>query len=263
MTAEEQTLTMDETTPESGQFSEEEMDSLKVGESMQEAQDKRLAGKYENAQELEKAYIELEKKIGEKDATESSTNTEEKAEETTEEKADDEEAVSVLDKLLYERDAGFSDETLTELAKTNPGELAKLHLRYRAQQLQQEEAAKGLSDSDIAELKGLVGGEQDYQGLISWAETSLTKDEQDMYDTVMDRGDKLACYFAVQALMARYKDAVGTDGRLIQGKPPSSGGNTFRSQAELVKAMSDPRYERDPAYRIDIQEKLKRSEVNF
>ena len=99
MTAEEQTLTMDEATPESGQFSEEEMDSLKVGESMQEAQDKRLAGKYENAQELEKAYIELEKKIGEKDATESSTNTEEKAEETTEEKADDEEAVSVFDKL--------------------------------------------------------------------------------------------------------------------------------------------------------------------
>ena len=263
MTAEEQTLTMDETTPESGQFSEEEMDSLKVGESMQEAQDKRLAGKYENAQELEKAYIELEKKIGEKDATESSTNTEEKAEETTEEKADDEEAVSVLDKLWDERDAGFSDETLTELAKTNPGELAKLHLRYRAQQLQQEEAAKGLSDDDISELKGLVGGEQDYQGLIAWAETSLTKDEQNMYDTVMDRGDKLACYFAVQALMARYKDAVGTDGKRIQGKPPSSGGNSFRSQAELVKAMSDPRYERDPAYRADIQEKLQRSDVNF
>ena len=262
MTAEEQTLTMDEATPESGQFSEEEMDSLKVGESMQEAQDKRLAGKYENAQELEKAYIELEKKIGEKDATESSTNTEE-AEEKTEEKADDEEAVSVLDKLWGERDDGFSDETLKELAQTNPGELAKLHLQYRAQKQQQEEAAKGLSDADIAELKGLVGGEQDYQGLISWAETSLTKDEQDMYDTVMDRGDKLACYFAVQALMARYKDAVGTDGRLIQGKPPSSGGNTFRSQAELVKAMSDPRYERDPAYRTDIQEKLKRSEVNF
>ena len=262
MTAEEQTLTMDEATPESGQFSEEEMDSLKVGESMQEAQDKRLAGKYENAQELEKAYIELEKKIGEKDATESSTNTEE-AEEKTEEKADDEEAVSVLDKLWGERDDGFSDETLKELAQTNPGELAKLHLQYRAQKQQQEEAAKGLSDADIAELKGLVGGEQDYQGLISWAETSLTKDEQDMYDTVMDRGDKLACYFAVQALMARYKDAVGTDGRLIQGKPPSSGGNTFRSQAELVKAMSDPRYERDPAYRADIQEKLKRSEVNF
>ena len=50
--AEEQTLTMDETTPESGRFSEEEMDSLKVGEEMQEAQDTRLAGKYENAEQL-------------------------------------------------------------------------------------------------------------------------------------------------------------------------------------------------------------------
>ena len=47
-------------------LSAEEQDSLEVGEAMQEAQDSRLAGKYENAQELEKAYIELEKKLGEK-----------------------------------------------------------------------------------------------------------------------------------------------------------------------------------------------------
>ena len=47
-------------------LSTEEQDSLEVGEAMQEAQDSRLAGKYENAQELEKAYIELEKKLGEK-----------------------------------------------------------------------------------------------------------------------------------------------------------------------------------------------------
>ena len=72
--AEEQTLTMDETTPESGRFSEEEMDSLRVGEEME--QQELLAGKYENAQELEKAYIELESKLGDKDKDEV-TETEE------------------------------------------------------------------------------------------------------------------------------------------------------------------------------------------
>ena len=262
MTAEEQTLTMDEATPESGQFSEEEMDSLKVGESMQEAQDQRLAGKYENAQELEKAYIELEKKLGEKNASEASTNTEEKSEEKTEEKQELDESVTVLSKLWDEREEGFSDTTLEELAKTNPGELAKEYLNYRVKQTQQE-SATALTDSDITELKGLIGGEKEYDQLVSWAEVNLPKEEQARYDTIMERGDKLACYFAVQAIIAQYKDAVGTDGVLLQGKPPSSGGNQFRSQAELVKAMSDPRYDRDPAYRRDIQEKLKRSEVNF
>ena len=43
----------------------EEQESLKVGEAMEEAQDSLLAGKYKDAQELEKAYVELQKKLGE------------------------------------------------------------------------------------------------------------------------------------------------------------------------------------------------------
>ena len=42
----------------------EEQDSLKVGEEMQSEQEGLLAGKYKNAQELEKAYAELEAKLG-------------------------------------------------------------------------------------------------------------------------------------------------------------------------------------------------------
>jgi hypothetical protein len=44
----------------------DEQDSLQVGEAMQEAQDSLLAGKYKDAQELEKAYVELQQKLGEK-----------------------------------------------------------------------------------------------------------------------------------------------------------------------------------------------------
>ena len=44
----------------------EEQDSLQVGEAMVEEQNTLLAGKYENAKELEKAYVELSKKLGEK-----------------------------------------------------------------------------------------------------------------------------------------------------------------------------------------------------
>ena len=255
MTAEEQTLTIDETTPESGQFSEEELDSLKVGESMQEAQDDLLAGKYKDAKELEQGYIELQKKLGE--------SPDESAEETTDQaetKEDEsEEGSSVLDKLWDERESGFSDETLTELAQTNPGELAKAYLQLRAEGPQNP----GLSDKDITDLKNVVGGEANYDQMVGWAEQNLSQEEQDMFDTVVDRGDPLACYFAIQVLQNRYENNVGRDGSLIQGKPPSSGGTQFRSQAELVQAMADPRYDRDPAYRRDIQEKLERSDVAF
>ena len=42
-------------------LSAEEQDSLQVGEQMQQAQDNLLAGKYKNAEELEKGYLELHK----------------------------------------------------------------------------------------------------------------------------------------------------------------------------------------------------------
>ena len=38
-------------------LSAEEQDSLAVGEKMQEAQEQLLAGKYKNAEELEKGYL--------------------------------------------------------------------------------------------------------------------------------------------------------------------------------------------------------------
>jgi hypothetical protein len=64
-------------------------------------------------------------------------------------------------------------------------------------------------------------------------------------------------------LNARYKDAEGYDGKLLTGNAPRTNADVFRSQAELVAAMSDPRYDKDPAYRADIADKLERSNIQF
>ena len=62
---------------------------------------------------------------------------------------------------------------------------------------------------------------------------------------------------------SKYQDASGKDGELVTGKAPRSTADVFNSQAELVKAMEDDRYNDDPAYRQAIQQKLERSDVNF
>ena len=58
----------------------DEQDSLAVGEKLVEQQEQLLAGKYKSAQELEKAYVELQKKLGE-DKSEEQTSAEEKPDE--------------------------------------------------------------------------------------------------------------------------------------------------------------------------------------
>ena len=262
--SEEQTLTMEE--PQNTEvLSEEEQDSLKVGEEMEAQQEQLLAGKYKNAEDLENAYIELQKKLGEprEEVTNVSEETSEpqaqEEEETKEEEPKDTES-SVLNTLWDQRnnEEGFSQETLKELSSTNPGELAKEYLRYRNANQPQK-----LTDESISQLMDSAGGEEQYNRIVGWAKNNLSDQEQRMYDTVVDRGDPLACYFALQALKSRYTDAVGTDGRKLTCKPPSSSGDVFKSQAEMVKAMEDDRYNDDPAYRQAIMEKLERSNINF
>ena len=258
--SEDQTLTYSadvEQVTTSENLNESEQESLEIGEQMVAEQETLLAGKYKDTQELETAYKELEKKLGEKsDEDSEETEPEAKPEKETEVES------NILDKLWEEKDKGFSDETLKALGEKRPGELAKMYLEFRSQAGQQE-ASQTLTESDISELKGMAGGEQEYERVIGWATSNLPQKEQDMFDSVIDRGDPQAAYFAVQALMSKYKDAVGSEGDLITGKAPSNVGSTFQSQPEVVAAMSDPRYDSDPAYRRQIMEKLERSNIEF
>jgi len=57
---------------------------------------------------------------------------------------------------------------------------------------------------------------------------------------------------------------MGNEGTMLTGKAPTSNKDAFRSQAELVEAMGDKRYDKDPAYRMDVMQKLSRSgDLNF
>jgi hypothetical protein len=127
----------------------------------------------------------------------------------------------------------------------------------------EEQTEQRLTQEQADKLFEMVGGKKAYQAMIEWAGQSLSQGEIEMYDRVMAKGDPSAIFFAVQALSGKYNDAVGKDGKLLTGRGTSSEGSSFRSQAELVQAMSDPRYDKDPAYRQDVMRKLENSDLAF
>jgi len=252
-----ETLTMESNveTTTIDNLSAEEQDSLKVGEQMQEAQDNLLAGKYKNAEELEKGYLELQQKLS------SNQPAEEAEPEQTEESAEP----SILDRIWEESTSReeFSPELTEEISKMSSTELANMYLDYR-QANEGAEPARDFSKEEIQQLQGVVGGEKNYANMIDWAQKSLNEQEVNMFDAVMAKGDPLAAFFAVRSLAYAYNDAIGYDGNVVQGKAPKQNTDQFRSQQELITAMSDPRYENDPAYRQDVMDKLTRSpNVNF
>ena len=254
----------------------DEQDSLQVGEAMQEAQDNLLAGKYKDAQELEKAYVELQKKLGEQSAGDSSQAGDSEDNEQVESKEDSEETketeentqeFGILDDLWDQatsESGEYSKETLDKLSKLSTNDLAKLHLEWR-----RDAATKyvpkppDFTEQNVQELKNIAGGEAKYSDMMKWAQGSLSEQEISMFDQVMEEGNPLSAFFAVKALAYRYNDEQGYQGKMLTGNAPKTSGTQFRSQAEVVQAMSDPRYDRDPAYRMEIMEKLERSNINF
>ena len=234
-----------------GELNSDEQESLAIGEEMANDQETMLAGKYKNAEELEAAYIELQKKLGSnEDQKESEPESEETEEETTD--------TSLFDKIWEESKGEFTEETLKELSNADPTDLANMYLEYR-----QSESKNQITAEDATALKDAIGGEEQYKQLMGWAGENLDEKEIDMYDAVMEAGDRNAAYFAMQALAYRYGESVGVEGKLVQGKAPTETSKGFKSQAEVVNAMQDPRYDRDPAYRQEIMAKLERSNVNF
>ena len=238
-------LTRDTSEPEivTEERAAEEADSLRVGEELLAAQDQLRAGKYRDAQELEKAYIELQSKLGEKQPESEPEAQEEQAPSTAE----------LLRKYLDgDNDAleGLSVEDMAEL--------------FRQQQPEQQPKDVDLSDDQVNTIFDSVGGEQNYQSLMQWASQNLDKAQIAAYDSAVDSANMAAINLALRGLISAYQDANGVEGQTIQGKASPNKANSYRSHAELIAAMSDPRYETDPAYRMDVMSKLEMSpELQF
>jgi hypothetical protein len=250
-----ETLTYDSTPADAPELNADEQDSLAVGEEMQTAQDDLLAGKYKNAQELESAYMELQKKLGER-------SDEPEEIQVVDEKPETPESVSFLNDASseYAENGELSKETMSKLADMSSEELVQAYIESQANQ---ETAAVSLSDKQVNSIKERVGGEEQYNTIVNWAGQNLDQESIDGFDSLIETGNVKAIEMAVAGLKSMYEAQNGSEGRLITGKSPSTVGDTFKSQAEVVAAMSDPRYDRDPAYRNNIIEKLDRSDNFF
>lgn len=245
-------LTLNPLDEQDGQLSADEQESLEIGERLAQEEQQLLAGKYKSTEDLEKGYLELQKRL-------SSKQQDEAPEEVDQSEEDQPEEASLYDVIMESfRQGQWDQETVNQVSKMDPIDVANMFL-----QNQQPQQGPVATAEDIEQIQSSVGGDENYVSMLQWASQNLSEQEIAMYDTVMDRGDPLAMFFAAQALFGRFQDAVGVDGQLLTGSAPRNTADVFRSQAEVVRAMSDPRYENDPAYRQDIADKLERSNLQF
>ncbi|AIA83151.1 head assembly [Podophage Lau218] len=229
-----------------------EKNENQVAESLKSDEEKLLAGKYKSVEDLEKAYGELQTKLGSKDnedAPKKEDNLDnDKTPELSKNDAKSEvESVGLDFDALYDEfsksENGLSDDTYSKLEKAGINKNT-VDNYIKGQEAIVQQTAEG--------LKGLVGGEDNYNSMIEWATTNLSESEQRAFDSVL--GDEGTATFAIQGLYARFK---ATNPTLRQGSGVgSSSRGGFGTKSDMMEAMQSPKYKLDSTYRADVQRKI-------
>ena len=200
--AETNTFTVD-TTPETvtsvENLTEEEQDSLKVGEELVEQQEQLLAGKYKDAKELEKAYVELQKKLGDKDTD---TASAEEQPEDTPKMSEGATLITDASKEYFDNGNKLSDETLAKFSSLSSQDLIKAYMEVQATQPQQTAPPTDISAAEINQIKNSAGGEKAYANIVNWAKSNITSEQLTAFNEVVNSGSVQAIQLAVSGLKA-------------------------------------------------------------
>jgi hypothetical protein len=253
----------------------QEMLAAMAGEDDKEGE--LLAGKYKSVQDLEQAYKELQTKLSrgesadpapeETDDTETETEEEDKPAGDARELYGDfiggkfeESGIDFQDMNVRWQQSGTLEagdyEQLAEAGFNRDMVDAYLSgLQYK----QTQDTA--LSVKEVASIKESLGGEAEYNKMIEWAAANLSADEVEGFNQIINTQPMASVKMAITGLHARYSAVEGREPKLIGGRAPKGSTDKFESTAQLVAAMSDPKYSSDPAYQRKVQEKLSRSSI--
>lgn len=194
-----------------------------------EARPEWLPEKFQNPVDLAKAYTELEKRL------------------SSGKGPLDQGSLDAYSKEFNEN-GDLSPESIQKIASMGiPENLVRAYV----------DGQKALVDSNTRTMMSYAGGEESYTQIQNWAAENIPEDEIDAFNSTIESGNMANIKMAIQGLKARYEQANGRQtGRLIQGETTGPSGGAFRSIAEIVEAMKDPRYARDPAYRKDVESRV-------
>lgn len=231
------------------------------------------AGKFKSVEDLVGSYKELEGKLGAIDQTreEPEGNVEEQAEE---QEVNDSEfnaeeyygdgLASVLQEVGIDAE-DISNRFLEndEISEDDYNKLAEAGFSKQVVDLYLDGVRNAgiAGEVDAEGIKESVGGDESYGQMVSWAMDNLPAEDIQAFNKLTDTGDGPAIKLAVQGIYSQYNNAMGIEPNLVTGRASQSGPTPFRSTAEVVTAMSDPRYGKDVTYTENVQRRLGGSDV--
>lgn len=215
---------------------------------------KLILGKFKDHAELEKAYTESQQKITELSTKPNAGDVAGAAEAA---KAAAEKAgidMSALSKEYAEK-GSLSPETMKGLADKG---VTQAHVDAYIGGLKAQASQLKTTLTEVA------GGEDGLKNVYDWAATNLSADELAAYNATVESGNLLGSKLALTGIVARFTAANGTEPALLkETSTVHTGVQPYKSNAQITEAMSDPRYNNDPAYRASVAARLDVTDMSF
>ena len=223
-------LTYDPTPVDQPELNEAEQEALAIGERQAQEESRMLAGKYESAEELEKAYIELQKKLGDSndELRQEDTQGRGREEEVEEQQIDADPLIDLLNEASqeYAQQGKLTEETFEKLSQMDSKDLLEAYM-----QIQSNPQVEDFTAEQVTDIQNFVGGEEQYNGLVSWAAENMPENFVQAFDNLINVGDPDMIKLAVVGMQAAFQEANGYEGRMLSGKPAQTTQDVFRSQA--------------------------------
>lgn len=206
-----------------------------------------ILGKFKDTAALEAAYKELESKLGkpaETVAPVAAPTPEAAAKAVTDAGVDLNTAIAEIAK-----DGKMSEKTVAAL-KAKGIEPAQAELVVQGLKANADKFAQDISEP--------AGGLENYNKMREWAKANVDAAELAGFDKAILSGDPALAKLAVRGLAAQFAEAAGNDPSLVTGAsvPGVPGIKPFASNAQMVEAMSNPKYETDEAYRAEVHRRI-------
>ena len=121
---------------------------------------------------------------------------------------------------------------------------------------------EAIAQKFIAEVYAIAGGDEGYANMSQWAASNVAEDELKAFNSIMASGKRELITLAVTGMVSRWKAAEGSKPKLTQGRVSGpSRVQGYASPQEMVKAMQDKRYGKDPAYTRAVEDRVARSNI--
>ncbi len=192
-----------------------------------------LPEKFADAQELAKAYGELEKKLSSREEDKSYENEKTTADQLKINKEKVEEATGLgLDTYYseYEKNGSLSEKSYKDLA--SKGLDKTIVDSYISGQ-------QALADKHVNTIHSVVGGKEKYDTIVKWASDNLSDNEVKAFNDTMDSGTLDQAQLAISGIQAKY-NSVNQEPSLFSGERADNSKGAYRSVGEMLADINNP-----------------------